>query len=106
LFIDPHDEEKIYVLNASAQRSIDGGNTWSTITGTHGDHHDLLINPNNSKNRIIANDGGAAVSYNYATSWSPQNRMATAQLYRVNTDNMFPYNLYGRQQDNSSVKIN
>lgn len=105
LFIDPNDDEKIYVLNASAQRSIDGGKTWSRITGTHGDYHDLWINPNNSKNMIIANDGGAAVSYNYAKSWSPQNRMATAQFYRVTTDNLFPYNLYGGQQDNSSVKI-
>jgi photosystem II stability/assembly factor-like uncharacterized protein len=105
LFVDPNDEEKIYVLNASAQRSIDGGKTWSTISGTHGDHHDLWINPYNSNNMVIANDGGAAVSYNYAKSWSPQNRMATSQFYRVNTDNLFPYNLYGGQQDNSSVKI-
>jgi len=105
LFIDPTDEEKVYVLNASAQRSIDGGKTWSRITGTHGDHHDLWINPNNNKNMIIANDGGAAVSYNYGKSWSPQNRMATAQFYRINTDNLFPYNIYGGQQDNSSVKI-
>jgi len=105
LFIDPNDEEKIYVLNASAQRSIDGGKNWSTITGTHGDHHDLWINPNNSRNMIIANDGGAAVSYNYAKSWSPQNRMATAQFYRINTDNLFPYNIYGGQQDNTSIKI-
>jgi photosystem II stability/assembly factor-like uncharacterized protein len=105
LFIDPIDEETVYVLNASAQRSIDGGKTWKRISGTHGDYHDLWINPNNNKNMIIANDGGAAVSYNYAKSWSPQNRMATAQFYRVNTDNLFPYNLYGGQQDNSSVKI-
>ena len=105
LFIDPTDEEKLYVLNASAQRSIDGGKTWSRITGTHGDYHDLWINPTNYKNMIIANDGGAAVSYNYGKTWSPQNRMATAQFYRVNTDNLFPYNLYGGQQDNSSVKI-
>jgi len=105
LFIDPTDEEKIYVLNASAQRSIDGGKTWSRITGTHGDYHDLWINPTNNKNMIIANDGGAAVSYNYGKSWSPQNRMATAQFYRINTDNLFPYNIYGGQQDNSSVKI-
>ena len=105
LFIDPTDEEKVYVLNASAQRSIDGGKTWSRITGTHGDYHDLWINPTNNKNMIIANDGGAAVSYNYGKSWSPQNRMATAQFYRINTDNLFPYNIYGGQQDNSSVKI-
>jgi photosystem II stability/assembly factor-like uncharacterized protein len=105
LFIDPNDEETIYVLNASAQRSIDGGKTWSTLTDAHGDYHDLWINPHNSKNMIIADDGGAAISYNYAKYWSLQNRMATAQFYRVNTDNLFPYNLYGGQQDNSSVKI-
>ena len=105
LFIDPTDDQKVYVLNASAQRSIDGGKTWSRITGTHGDHHDLWINPNNNKNMVIANDGGAAVSYNYGKSWSPQDKMPTAQFYRVNTDNLFPYNLYGGQQDNSSVKI-
>jgi photosystem II stability/assembly factor-like uncharacterized protein len=105
LFIDPTDEEKVYVLNASAQRSIDGGKTWSRITGTHGDYHDLWINPTNNKNMVIANDGGAAVSYNYGKSWSPQNRMATAQFYRINTDNLFPFNIYGGQQDNSSVKI-
>ena len=105
LFIDPTDDQKVYVLNASAQRSIDGGRTWSRITGTHGDYHDLWINPNNNKNMVIANDGGAAVSYNYGKSWSPQDKMPTAQFYRVNTDNLFPYNLYGGQQDNSSVKI-
>ena len=105
LFIDPTDDQKVYVLNASAQRSIDGGKTWSRITGTHGDHHDLWINPNNNKNMVIANDGGAAVSYNYGKSWSPQDKMPTSQFYRVNTDNLFPYNLYGGQQDNSSVKI-
>lgn len=105
LFIDPTDDQKVYVLNASAQRSIDGGKTWSRITGTHGDYHDLWINPNNNKNMVIANDGGAAVSYNYGKSWSPQDKMPTAQFYRVNTDNLFPYNLYGGQQDNSSVKI-
>ena len=31
--------------------------------------------------------------------------MPTAQFYRVNVDNEFPYNLYGGQQDNSTVKI-
>lgn len=105
LFIDPTDDQKVYVLNASAQRSIDGGKTWSRISGTHGDYHDLWINPTNNKNMVIANDGGAAISYNYGKSWSPQDKMPTAQFYRVNTDNLFPYNLYGGQQDNSSVKI-
>ena len=36
---------------------------------------------------------------------SAQNNMPTAQIYRINTDNVFPYRIYGGQQDNSSVSI-
>ncbi len=105
LFIDPTDDETIYVLSAPALRSEDSGKTWSRITGTHGDYHDLWINPDNPKNLCIANDGGAAISFNYGDTWSRQSNMPTAQFYRVNVDNQFPYNIYGGQQDNTSVKI-
>lgn len=105
LAVDPLNENVVYVLNAPALRSIDGGKTWSTIRGTHSDYHQLWINPHNSKNMIVANDGGAAISFNTAKTWSTQNNQPTAQFYRVNADNLFPYNIYGGQQDNSSVKI-
>jgi photosystem II stability/assembly factor-like uncharacterized protein len=105
VFIDPNNENVIYVLSAPALRSIDGGKSWELLEGTHGDYHDLWINPKNSKNMVIANDGGAAISFNYGKTWSTQDNMPTAQFYRVNADNLFPYNLYGGQQDNTSVKI-
>jgi len=105
LYIDPNDEETVYVLSAPALRTKDGGKTWERITGTHGDYHDLWINPNNSKNMVIANDGGAAISFNFGESWSSQDIMSTAQFYRINVDNLYPYNIYGGQQDNTSVKI-
>lgn len=105
VFADPGDENTVYVLSAPALRSIDGGKTWSRITGTHGDYHDLWINPDNSKNLLISNDGGSAVSFNGGESWSRQSNMPTAQFYRINADNLFPYNIYGGQQDNSTVKI-
>ncbi|WP_034258288.1 WD40/YVTN/BNR-like repeat-containing protein [Altibacter lentus] len=105
VFADPNNENVVYVLSAPALRSIDGGTTWEEITGTHGDYHDLWINPKNSKNMVIANDGGAAVSFNYGKSWSTQDNMPTAQIYRISADNLYPYNLYGGQQDNTSVRI-
>jgi photosystem II stability/assembly factor-like uncharacterized protein len=105
LFTDPKNENTIYVLNAPALRSEDGGKTWQNLSGTHGDYHDLWINPNNSKNMVIANDGGAGISVNYGETWSTQGNMPTAQFYRINVDHQFPYNIYGGQQDNSSVKI-
>ena len=105
VFPDPNDENTVYVMSAPALRSIDGGKNWERLTGTHGDFHDLWINPDNSKNMVIANDGGAAISFNYGDTWSTQDNMPTAQFYRINTDNVFPYNIYGGQQDNSSVRI-
>lgn len=105
VFADPENENMVYVLSAPALRSVDGGRTWSRLRGTHGDFHDLWINPNNPKNLCIANDGGAAISFNRGKSWSRQDNMPTAQFYRVNADNAFPYRIYGGQQDNTSVRI-
>lgn len=105
LFIDPLDENTIYVLSAPALRSIDGGKSWEKLSGTHGDFHDLWINPKNSKNMVISNDGGAAITLNQGKTWTPQSTMPTAQFYRINVDNQFPYRIYGGQQDNSSISI-
>ncbi len=105
VYADPNNENIVYVLSAAAFRSIDGGKTWEEIEGTHGDFHDLWINPNNSKNLSIADDGGAFISFNNGKSWSNNDNMPTAQMYRINADNLFPYNIYGGQQDNTSVRI-
>ena len=105
LFPDPLNENTLYVMSASAFRSIDGGKTWEDISNTHGDYHNLWINPMNSNNMIISDDGGSAITINQGKTWSSQNNQPTAQFYRINVDNQFPYNIYGGQQDNSSVKI-
>jgi photosystem II stability/assembly factor-like uncharacterized protein len=105
LFTDPANENTVYVMNAPALRSLDGGKTWENINAPHGDYHNLWINPRNPKNMIISNDGGSAISFNGGASWSSQNNMPTAQFYRINVDNQFPYHIYAGQQDNTSVKI-
>lgn len=105
IFTDPQDEDIVYVLSAPALRSLDGGKNWERITGTHGDFHDLWINPQNSLNMVIANDGGAAVTFDFGKTFSSQTNMPTGQFYRINTDNQFPYNIYAGQQDYSSAMI-
>lgn len=105
VFTDPKDEFTLYVLSAPALRSIDGGKSWEIIEGAHGDYHDLWINPHNPKNMAMADDGGVSITLNHGKTWSTQSNMPTAQLYRINVDNGFPYNIYAGQQDNSSVKI-
>lgn len=105
VFADPNEENTVYVLSAPTLRSTDGGKTWETLPDSHGDYHDLWINPDNSKNMVLADDGGAGISFDYGKTWSTLDNMPTAQFYRINADLLFPYNIYGGQQDNTSVKI-
>jgi photosystem II stability/assembly factor-like uncharacterized protein len=105
LHADPQNPDVVWVLNAPVMKSIDGGKSFQRVRTPHGDNHDLWINPTNSDYMINANDGGANVSVNGGATWSTQENQPTAQFYRVNTDNRFPYYVYGGQQDNSSVAI-
>ncbi|HSK62739.1 MAG TPA: hypothetical protein VK893_02825, partial [Pyrinomonadaceae bacterium] len=104
IYADPKNADSVYVLNVQFFRSNDGGRTYSTIGVPHGDNHDLWIAPDDPNRMIQSNDGGANVSFNGGRSWTEQDQ-PTAQFYRVTVDNDFPYNVYGAQQDNSTVKI-
>jgi photosystem II stability/assembly factor-like uncharacterized protein len=105
VFTDPTNDNTVYVMSAPALKSIDGGKTFENMGGTHGDFHNLWINPKNPKNMIISNDGGSAITLNQGETWTPQSNQPTAQMYRINVDNQFPYRIYGGQQDNTSVSI-
>ena len=105
VYADPKNENIVYVLNVQFQRSLDGGKTFTTLASPHSDHHDLWIDPEDNHRLILADDGGAQVSFNAGEDWSSVDNQPTAQIYRVSTDNAFPYHILGAQQDNSSVRI-
>ena len=105
IFADPQNEDTVYVLANATVKSTDGGVTFTEIRVPHGDTHDLWINPEHPNWLVHGNDGGANISYDGGQSWSSNMNQPTAQLYRVITDNLFPYNLYAGQQDNSTVRI-
>ncbi len=104
IYADPKNVDTVYVLNTGFYRSNDGGRTFTPIGVPHGDNHDLWIAPDDPNRMIESNDGGANVSFNGGRSWTEQDQ-PTAQFYRVALDNDFPYNVYGAQQDNSTVRI-
>ena len=105
IFADPNDADTVFVLNAPFLKSVDGGKSFADVPVPHGDNHYLWISPHDSKRMINANDGGANVSFDGGASWSRQDNQPTAQFYRVNTDNLFEYRIYGGQQDNTTVAI-
>ena len=105
VFVDPKNENNVYVLNVSFLKSTDGGKTFKSIRTPHGDHHDLWIDPADVNRMIVADDGGAQISFDGGENWSTYENQPTAQFYRVSTDNHFPYRILGAQQDNSTVRI-
>jgi photosystem II stability/assembly factor-like uncharacterized protein len=102
---DPSDENTVWILNVPMVKSIDGGKTFERVSTAHGDYHDHWINPRDSHFMVNASDGGAAVSLDGGNTWSTLMNQPTAQFYRVVTDNLKPFRIYGGQQDNSTVAI-
>lgn len=105
VFVDPKNENILYCPNVNFMKSRDGGKTFQSLRTPHGDHHDLWIDPEDGKRMIVADDGGAQVSFDEGNTWSTYLNQPTAQLYRVSTDNAFPYRVLVAQQDNSTLRI-
>ena len=101
---DPIEPNTIYVLNFELLKSTDSGKTFTPIQGTHSDHHDLWIDPNNPSRMINGNDGGGVITVNGGRTWTHM-RYPTAQIYRLATTADFPYHACGAQQDNTTVCV-
>ena len=103
IFADHQDENVVYIENTSLFRSTDGGETIEAINnGTHGDFHDLWIDPDDPTHLVVGNDGGGAVSVNTGGRWTDE-EFPTAQFYHVITTAHIPFHVCGSQQDNSTL---
>jgi photosystem II stability/assembly factor-like uncharacterized protein len=106
IYADPQDANTVYALNVGLFRSVDGGRTFAEqIRVPHGDNHDLWINPDDPRNMINGNDGGANVTFDSGQAWTWQMNQPTAEIYRLVVDDQWPYRVYGSQQDNSTISI-
>ena len=105
VFADPKDENVVYTQNTGLYRSTDGGKTTTSVAnGTHGDFHDMWIDPDDAAHIVVGNDGGGAVTRNTAGAWTAQD-FPTPQWYHVITTTHIPFHVCGSQQDNSTLCI-
>lgn len=102
---DPIDADTVYVPHRKLWKSVDGGRTFRQLNTTYWDQHALWVAPDDPRRMIVGNDGGAAVSRDGGTTWSSNLNQPTAEMYRVTTDDRFPYRVYSAQQDNSTISI-
>jgi photosystem II stability/assembly factor-like uncharacterized protein len=103
LIVDPKDENKIFKVDLVLLLSVNGGKSFSPVSGSaHGDFHDVWIDPNNSNTIIAGDDGGLWRSLDGGTRWEHFMNLPVSQFYHVSVDNADPYHVYGGLQDNSS----
>jgi photosystem II stability/assembly factor-like uncharacterized protein len=107
LKVDPKNADIVYSANIVTWKSADGGKTWNAFRGAPGgdDYHRIWINPNDPDIILLASDQGAIITVNGGETFSSWYNQPTAQFYHVSTDNAFPYNVYGGQQESGSVGI-
>src|SRR5947209_209164 len=103
IVVDPKDANRLFKMGYSITASEDGGRSFSNAAGaSHGDWHDIWINPNNTKYIVGGDDGGLWYSYDGGNKSHTTNHLPVSQFYHVSTDNKDPYQVYGGLQDNSS----
>jgi photosystem II stability/assembly factor-like uncharacterized protein len=99
VFVSPKDENDVWVSELNFHHSTDGGKTFVNVNTPHGDNHVVWFNPDQPHIFIETNDGGANITQDNGKSWSSINNQPTAEMYMVDADEQFPYNIYGPQQD-------
>jgi photosystem II stability/assembly factor-like uncharacterized protein len=105
--VEPNNADVIYACNTALYRSEDGGRTFVPIKGAPGgdDYHQLWIDPEAPRRRILGVDQGTVVSVDGGETWSSWYNQPTGQMYHVSTDNRFPYWVYGSQQDSGAAGV-
>lgn len=102
LYVDPKDYNKVYKTGFSLGLSRDGGVSFGEAGGsTHGDHHALWIDPNNTSHLYLGTDGGVYETQD-SRLWTFLKGLPVSQFYHVSYDMKYPYNIYGGLQDNGS----
>ena len=103
----PGNPGAVYSTGRSLHLCTNGGATCEIVKGAPGgdDYHDLWIDPDRPERMITGADQGTAVTVNGGRTWTDWYNLPTGQLYKIHTDDVFPYRIYAGQQDNGTVRI-
>ena len=104
LVVDPTNADRLFKPGGGLTVSEDGGRSFADSGGenSHGDWHDVWIDPENPKHVIGGDDGGLWISHDGGSRWWRSNNLPLSQFYHVAVDDRDPYQVYGGLQDNSS----
>ncbi|MEO0339264.1 MAG: glycosyl hydrolase, partial [Bacteroidota bacterium] len=106
IFADPHQFDKVYVVDVIIRYTEDGGANFNRLNTRfkHVDNHDIVFDPKDPDYLMVGCDGGVYESWDRGDHWTYHSNLPITQFYRVGLDNDFPfYNIYGGTQDNSTL---
>ncbi len=102
----------IYITSDLMQYSEDGGLTWLDCqwppqvlsASIFGDHRCMWMDPKDGRHLMFGSDGGLYESFDRGKSFTHHVQIPLGEVYTVETDNAYPYNVYVGLQDHEVWK--
>lgn len=102
IYVNPVDEDRVWVMGTLVQETTDGGNSFKRIRmrDVHVDHHVVWMNPADTAFMLLGNDGGLYLTYKGGAEWEFVGNLPIGQYYNISINHRDPYWIYGGLQDN------
>lgn len=112
IMVNPDDSDKIYVSSDVLISSIDGGKTWNDCAwppsnlflNMFGDIRTFWPDPRDGNHMMIGSDGGLYETFDGGKTTNHLYQIPLGEMYMVETDNAYPYNIYVGLQDHEAWK--
>jgi hypothetical protein len=112
ILVNPDDPDKIYVSSDLLISSVDGGKTWNDcnwpptnlFVNMFGDIRTFWADPEDGNHMMIGSDGGLYETFDGGVTMYHKYQIPLGEIYMVETDNAYPYNIYVGLQDHEAWK--
>src|SRR5258708_21584754 len=84
LIVDPKNPDRLFKPDGSLIVSEDGGKSFAVVggfQGSHGDTHDVWIDPTNPQTVFAGDDGGMWYSYNGGGKWGKGEKLPLSPFF-------------------------